>query len=228
VIDKKIGQMFRGHNILEFKSPRAYFSVRNFDKVMAYVFQYAALEDVPITDITITIVEERHPRVLLEHLRDVWHWTVDKKWPGVYIVNRDVLPIQIIETKELSVEDAVWLKAVTDNVDVDVAAIVEKEKIKRGDDPRVNSLARFVFDKNPDIVGEVGKMTVKKTGRTLDQVMADMGYYTKDSQALEYASNLLQAGVSPDIISQTIKIPLEKVQSLYNTPAKPQPVRAGA
>jgi hypothetical protein len=68
VIDKNIARIFLGVNILEYKSPDDYFSVFDFYKVLSYAFLYASLHRVLPEDLTLSIIETRHPRELLKHI----------------------------------------------------------------------------------------------------------------------------------------------------------------
>jgi len=96
VIEKNIARIFRGVNIVEYKSPADYVSERDFLKAYAYACLYASTEkDASIADMTLTFVGTRYPRALIEHLRNERGCAVEKKWPGVYNVSGDPLPIQI-------------------------------------------------------------------------------------------------------------------------------------
>ncbi|MDR3122212.1 MAG: hypothetical protein LBU16_00320 [Treponema sp.] len=62
-IDKNIARIFRSDNIVEFKSPADYLSVRDFLKVYAYACLYAAITpEAELSGVTLTFVEQRHPR----------------------------------------------------------------------------------------------------------------------------------------------------------------------
>ena len=106
-IDKNIAQIFRAVNLVEYKSPGDYVSVDDFLKVHGYAsYLYASMErGVDITDITLTFVESRHPRNLLDYLREKRGFAVEKKRPGVYSADGDTLPIQIIDNMELSADE---------------------------------------------------------------------------------------------------------------------------
>ena len=117
-IGKNIAGIFRGVNIVEYKSPSDNVSVRDFLKVYAYACLYASLEeDADITDMSLTFVASRHPRELLAHLREARGCAVEEKWPGVYIVSGDPLPIQIIDNRELPAEENHWLKGLSATLD---------------------------------------------------------------------------------------------------------------
>jgi len=117
-IEKNIAEIFRGVNIVEYKSPSDHVSVRDFLRVYAYACLYASTEkDAAITDMTLTFVESRHPRDLLDHLRRERGCTVEKKRPGFYIVSGDPLPIQIIDSRELPEDENLWLKSLNNTLD---------------------------------------------------------------------------------------------------------------
>jgi hypothetical protein len=88
-IDKNIAAIFKGHNLLEFKSPASYVSIYDFYKVYGYACFYAWLNKVPITDITVTFVESRHPAKLLAHLEKLRGWTVEKRGAG-FILSKEI------------------------------------------------------------------------------------------------------------------------------------------
>jgi hypothetical protein len=110
VITKNIAAIFREANLLEYKSPSDHVSVVDFYKVYGYACLYASLEKTPITNLTITFVESRYPRELLAHLRKVRNYKIEEKWPGVYNVSGDILPIQVINSRKLSADENIWLK----------------------------------------------------------------------------------------------------------------------
>jgi hypothetical protein len=61
-IDKNIARIFRSDNLLEYKSPEDYLSVKDFWKVCAYANLYAAITPgVDLSDVTVSFVESRHP-----------------------------------------------------------------------------------------------------------------------------------------------------------------------
>jgi hypothetical protein len=78
VIDKNIARIFRSDNILEFKSPGDYLSVKDFLKVYTYACLYAAITpEVEFSGITLTLIEQRHPRDLISYLTsDLEAWNM--------------------------------------------------------------------------------------------------------------------------------------------------------
>jgi len=117
-IDKNIASIFRKENIVEYKSPKDYVSVRDFYKVYGYACLYSSLNKVDVKDMTLIFIESHYPRELLAHLREVRGYTVEEKLPGIYIVSGDILPIQIIDSRKLSEEENIWLKDLYNKLDV--------------------------------------------------------------------------------------------------------------
>jgi hypothetical protein len=84
-IDKNIARVFRTDNLLEYKSPDDYISVKDFLKVYAYANLHAAITpDVDLSDITLTFVESRYPRKLLRYLDRIRGYTVEETSSGIY------------------------------------------------------------------------------------------------------------------------------------------------
>jgi hypothetical protein len=61
-IGKGFARNFRAVNIIEYRSPGSYVSIRDFEKVHAYALPYAVLRKTDMRDIGITFVENRYPR----------------------------------------------------------------------------------------------------------------------------------------------------------------------
>jgi hypothetical protein len=109
-INKRIGAAFKGTNLIEY-NPEASLSMARFDRMLVYLHRYLTLhKKVNISDITISFVVSRHPRVVLKHIKDVLHWKVTEEGPGMWLVVGGIVTIQIIETKLLPVDGYLWLK----------------------------------------------------------------------------------------------------------------------
>lgn len=120
-IHKNIGRIFRKYNIVEYKSPTDYLSIDDFYKVYGYTCFYKSetkIEDsIKITDLTITLVSRKYPRDLIEHLRKIRGFTIEKTDEGIYYIIKDTVPIQVLVTSELSEDENLWLKCLTNDLD---------------------------------------------------------------------------------------------------------------
>lgn len=119
-IKKNIGRIFRKHNILEYKSPEDSLSIDDFYKVYGYTCFYKAdvpyVNSISVNDLTITFVSEKYPRELIRHLKAVKHYGVMMTEDGIYSIKGDIIPIQIIVTRQLSESENLWLKSLTNNL----------------------------------------------------------------------------------------------------------------
>ena len=69
-IDRDIGRIFKGHNLVEFKSEKDSFSVRDYNKILAYALFYSSFWDIPLSDITFTISLTIYPMALEKYLKN--------------------------------------------------------------------------------------------------------------------------------------------------------------
>ena len=83
-IDKNIGKIFRGHNIVEYKSETDNFNIWDYEKVLGYAHIYSSFEKVLISDITLSISLTIYPRELIKTLENRMGYTVQNCGDGVY------------------------------------------------------------------------------------------------------------------------------------------------
>ena len=136
-VKKNIGRIFRMHNVIEYKSPTDYLSIDDFYKVYGYACFYKAdtgnSNEVLIGEVTITFVSYKYPVKLINHLRDERGYLVTEAEKGIYYIQGDYIPIQIIVAPRLTEEHNLWLKNLTDHMDGTASAeklIGEYEKHK--------------------------------------------------------------------------------------------------
>jgi hypothetical protein len=111
VIDNPIAAIFRETNIVEYKSPGDHLSTSDFHKVGAYARLYSAQNRVETGDMSVSFVTAAHPRKLIDYLRNNYRFAVKEQRPGIYSVEGDIFPTQIIESKRLEgMENGLWLK----------------------------------------------------------------------------------------------------------------------
>jgi hypothetical protein len=106
-IKKNIAQIFREFNIIEYKSPEDRATIEDYHKTHCYSRLYASLNKVDINEMSVTVVVTRHPRKLLAFLRK--QYRVENVQQGIYLVEGDTSPTQILVSDELLKEDNFWL-----------------------------------------------------------------------------------------------------------------------
>jgi hypothetical protein len=130
------------------KSPDDYVSVGDFYKVYGYACLYAALNNAPITDLTITFIESRYPKDLIKHLMEVRGYQVDEKYDGIYIVSGDIMPIQIINSKKLSADDNIWLRDLNNELDIPSIKKITAEIERQGIAPKLRAYIYAILQAN--------------------------------------------------------------------------------
>jgi hypothetical protein len=88
-------------------------SVYDFYKVLSYAYLYAALNKTDTRDMTVSVIETRHPRELFSYLGEEKNCTITETSPGVYVVSGYPVLIQVIESKKLPLEENLWLKGLS-------------------------------------------------------------------------------------------------------------------
>ncbi|MDR0656118.1 MAG: hypothetical protein LBG22_07370 [Treponema sp.] len=171
-IDQNIAAIFLKHKILEFKSPADYVSLSDFYKVYGYACLYASLENIPIKDLSITFIESRHPRELLAHLREVRAYAVEERSAGIYTVEGDIIPIQVIDSRELSEGENLWLRNLDNELNVERIRRITGEIARLGKAARIKAYLDVIVRANPETVEEAIQMSDLLT---LEQVLERTG-----------------------------------------------------
>jgi hypothetical protein len=234
-IDKNIARIFRSDNLMEFKSPDDYLSVKDFLKVYAYACLYAAITpDTDLSGVTLTLVEHRHPRDLLTYLTGERHYGVEETGPGIYTVTGDYLPIQIIETKRLSGEENLWLKSLTNDLEAGAASIILEAGKEAVQAVPLSAYLDVLLRANPRAFLEAWNMA--NNTATFEEVFTEAGIIPQwiergveqgieqgiergiergaEKKALAIARNLLAKGWAAEDVAETTDLSIEKVRSL--------------
>ena len=219
IISKNIGAIFREVNLLEYKSPDDYISLADFYKVYAYACLYSSLENTPITSLTISLIESHHPKELLSHLKKVRGYTVEKKNPGIYTIKGDILPIQIIDSRQLSEDEYLWLKGLSNKLDPFTVIKVSNEAVKLNKTAKIKAYMDVIIRANINAIEEV--MNMSSTAKSLEEVMERTGFTARveakaeERKALAIAQNMVNLGLSLKTIVSATRLDVERVKELY-------------
>ena len=118
-IKKNIGEIFRGHNLFEYKSERDSLGVRDYDKVMGYAYLYASFTPANVNDMTVSFAVTVHPRELLACLASERGLTVSDSGSGIFRIGGEAFPVQIIESKKLPRTENLFLRNLRSSLDAD-------------------------------------------------------------------------------------------------------------
>ncbi|MCL2832672.1 MAG: hypothetical protein FWD78_05845 [Treponema sp.] len=231
VIKKNIASIFREVNLLEYKNPEDYVSVNDFYKVYAYACLYASLERVPITNLTISLIESRRPRELFAHLQDIRGYKIEEKSHGIYTINGDILPIQIINSRKLSPEENLWLQGLRNKLDPVEVQQVLFEIFRQEKAVKFGAYLDAISRANYPAIEEAVKMS--STPKSFDEVLERAGLVAKweargeakgeargeakgeERKAIKVAKNLINLGIPLETVASATELDLEKVKTLY-------------
>ena len=217
-IDKDIGKIFKTYNLVEFKSEKDSFSVRDYNKVLGYVQLYSSFEDVPLSDITLTISLTMYPEALENYLENIMNQKIEDKGNGIYHIQGEKFPVQILESKKLSDEN-LFLKHLRSNLTAEDAAKIAQAYAKLKIVEPKNAYLDGVIKANPGAFKEAIFMSAD----AWDIIMTaaeEVGWLDEWSSKrikarnIEIAKKLKMKKVPLDVISETTTLTLQEVEAL--------------
>jgi hypothetical protein len=150
VIKKNIGQIFRGFNIIEYKRPDDHVTIEMYHKTQCYSRLYASLNKVDINEMSVTLVVTRLPRKLLTFLKK--QYTVKNVLPGIYYVEGDTSPTQILVSTELPEEENVWLTSLRKDLTEEQ---INRVLVATEGREKVDAYIHTIIEANADTMGEL-------------------------------------------------------------------------
>lgn len=161
----EIGWIFRGYNILEYKSPDDSLDIDAFYKAGAYAGLYKAYGGVSderkADDITVSLIRESRPAGLFEYFQR-HNIRTTNPYRGIYYVLDAVLfPTQIIVSREMDRKSHTWLKALSGKMKKqDMKELLEKiEAIK------------LTFDR--ELADSVLEVSIRANRHVVDELRGD-------------------------------------------------------
>ena len=240
-INNEIGKIFRGHNIMEYKSPEDKLNLDTFIKVLGYACLYKANEkyfdEIRLEDITISLVRDSYPRELMKWLKGN-KYLVTEAYPGIYYVEKEgVFPIQIIVGAKLDRNNHLWLKSLTQKMtetDVEKLVLQVEALSDLGDRNYAETILQVSMKQNlalfekmkeeGDVV--VGNIIMEFMKPEIDAVVKEAvenatrevtKEVTKDS-SIKMVRRMFKQGVSYDICRATVDVEVlsdEELQAIY-------------
>ena len=144
VLTDPIGEFFGTVNIFEYKSPEDGLSIDDFYKAMGYSFIYKGydrkVDELPITDMTLTIVRHTYPRELMKALRHEGFEVVEQH-PGIYRINGNTsnLRVQIVVSSKLPHDEYDGLRLLSKGCTKDtVVRYIEKIRGSENENVKTN------------------------------------------------------------------------------------------
>ena len=221
VIKKNIAAIFREINLLEYKSPDDYVSVAGFYKAYAYACLYAYIKKVPMDRLTVSFIESRYPEKLIEHLINRRRYVVEENSHGIYTVKGDILPIQIIDSRQLPASENLWLKDLRDKLAPQEIQQILAEISKQGKEAGTGAYLDVITRANNDYLEEAINMSrntlsfaemLEKVGIT-----AEIEARGEERKAIKVAQNMVNLGLPPETVIAATQLDPEKVKTMYQS-----------
>jgi hypothetical protein len=173
-IEKNIGMIFRGRNIIEFKSPTDGIDIAGFHLAKARAELYMSINGVPADDVTITIVQNRFPREVFKYIKRCYGFQIRQQSAGIYYVEGGGIPMQVLVTAKLPRDENMWLRGLGGNLNEaeleKVLVEADRLKGKMAMDPYLH----VVVETNPDAFRRL--MEMRKSRQTLERIMIETGF----------------------------------------------------
>lgn len=220
-IEKNIGRIFKGYNILEYKSLADTLAPNDYNKVIAYGLLYSSFNDVAINDITITLVIPKLNPSLRTYLIHDRGFSIVEVEKGIYHIEGDTFTTQLIEQENLSSRHNLFLSNIKKNVTKqDIEQIVlslDKQGVLTHKSRVIQMLAqgsfhtfKEVMDMNLDLTLDEALEKLKDTGGWYkNAVRKDM-----EQMKLDVARRMLHINEPLEKIALIADLPIEKIKSL--------------
>ena len=214
-IRKNIGRIFRKYNIIEYKSPSDYLSIDDFYNGYAYACLYkidtATVNERKIQDITLTFATTKYPLNLMRYLEWGLHYKVHCIAPGIYYIYGDIIPMQIVVLSQLSIEENLWLRVLSNKLDdpeIIERMLLEYEQNK--DNPLCSSIVEIVVQAN--------QLLFKQEGTYMSEALEAIINEKLDAREKRgYDQGALEASREHAVNMYGIGMPVEQIAMITNT-----------
>ena len=207
---------------MEYKSPNDYLSIDDFYKVYAYCCLYKSMAEKQngkkAEDITITFICGRYPEKLIKHLKLEKQMQVVDFDKGIYYLNGDIFPMQLIVTSRLSEETNLWLKNITNHLEErDTVEKLIEEYQKHEQEELYQSVMNIIIHANFETFKEENNML-----EVLEELFKDKLEEKKEvgreqgeiQNLLKLIQKKLQKGKSYDEIADELETDLYVVEQI--------------
>ena len=138
VLTDPIGKFFKPYNLFEYKSPRDSLSIDDFYKAQGYGLIYKSFDrkvnELPIGDMTLTLVRHSYPRELFKALK-AEGFIADESHPGIYLITGKIsIATQIVVTSQLPKGEYAGLKLLADGCTKEALIEYAEQALASGDE----------------------------------------------------------------------------------------------
>ena len=200
-IANEIGKLFKGHNIIEFKSPEDHLYIDTFYKSGAYASLYKSygktVDAIKADDITVSIIRKAKPVELFRYFKE--HGIlVTNSYRGIYYIEGGVLFLtQIIVTGELDKAAHIWpgfLSRKLKKQDMVELLNSVKQMSEKEDRELADSVLEVSMEANKQVIEEL--MGDDKMNETLMEMMEPRIRQRENARIEEERKNSIQITIN--------------------------------
>ena len=179
-IDNDIAEMFRRHNVVEFKSPEDEMSIDVFFKTQAYAGLYKAsgetVNEIPADEVTVSLFRDAWPREMVDQLTALGY-TVTQRHPGIYQIDGNLpFPTQLVVTSQLRPGQHTILRILSsraDREDIEDFIRTSSQFQDSGDRARADSILQVSASANKALYREIYQGGNASMCEALMEIMKD-------------------------------------------------------
>ena len=214
-ISNEIGRFFRGHNILEYKSPDDHLNIDTFFKTIAYASLYKSygktLDSIKADDVTVSIIREAKPAGLFQYFKE-HGYSISSPCRGIYYIEGPFpFPAQIVATGELEEKSHTWLRALSKRMDREsLRNLLEKisQITEKNDREMANSILEVSIEANRKMIeGLMGDDSMFETLMEIMEPKIDEIRKEERKEGIQSTINILRRlkHNDPEIKSEIMK-----------------------
>lgn len=176
-IGSEIGKSFKGHNIVEYKSPEDHLDIDTFFKTLAYACLYKSygktVDAIKAEDITISIIREGKPVGLFRYFKE-YGCEIIEFGKGIYHIEGEAwFPTQIVVTDELNEDAHLWVKVLSGNLG--------KETLRKMLDRR----SQMTEKADRELADSVLEVSISANREIVDELIGDESMYEALMEIME-------------------------------------------
>ena len=223
-LDKSIFQIFRRHNVIEYKNPNDDLNERVLRKVTGYANFYIGLaehaEDIRSDEVTISVFREKRNPQMFRQMMDAGTLEADAVKGIYHVKDYTDLPYQIVITSELEGEEYAAYRVLSDKAkEADVKSLIVRGKDEKNDVKRrhFRVLLGLVAEKNPEIVEDIMRKEREEMSDALTRIMKD----DIDKVVKKKVKKEVEKSKMDDIrnVMETLGLSIEKAMDALKIPA---------
>lgn len=217
-----IGEYFRKVNLFEYKSPEDGLSIDDFCKAQGYALMYKGygrkVNELPLTEITLTIVRHAYPRELIKALKESGY-EIHEAHRGIYRVEgKMMIPVQIVVSSRLAEGEYEGLKLLAKGSTKEAVVEYAKRAIASGDEnikTNAGTVIEICLNINKRLDKEIKEDEVMH--RTIREIFKEDFDEVEQKTNERVATDMLREGEPLEKIARYSRLADETIRSLAKT-----------